>query len=400
MDTVTAALYANPFLTDEDTLSASSILEVISGEYYRTPIQPHLGTVDFQCYYGNLDSKSGSNYCKCNQGYSGLNCQYTADGYYYLRKVAQKIMDLTWTNYGSASSIEIFDFEVLVSSLRGMLKDPDLLDYNQLPQLVILFEKLAFMENYKIIALQDTIYTGGTYTGKLVHNSIKMFFDCAERMFAKIYLERKKIKTDPSHYRYPNMNFKQILEAEETQRTELHDYSLRVHDASVNFMKEIMYRLGTENSEYTYIGDLAFEFKAAIGYPPDFEGNQYFIRNSDVYWEIPSGMYSNYQTVASSKQQVYIIAIKWFANPYLMNGDTFTQAGTNITSLMTFDGKGNELVIANLTIPIAIVWPYLKSSGFSQEFLKCQYFHINNNKFQKDGCGYAFVSNVQLPCTT
>lgn len=309
-------------------------------------------------------------------------------------------MDQTWTNYGSVSSIEIFDFEVLVTSMRGMLKDPDLLDYSQLAKLVVLFEKLAFMENYKIIALQDTTYSGGTYTGKLVHNSIKMFFDCAERMFGKIYLERKKIKAESSHIRYPHMGLNQRLAAEEAQRIELHNFSIRVHDATVRFIKEIMFRLGTENSEYTYIGDLAFEFKAATGYPPDFENKQFFIRNSDIYWEIPTGIFSNYQTVASSKQPVYIIAIKWFANPYQMNGDTFTQTGTNMTSLKIFDGKGNDLLISSLSTPVSIVWPYLKSSGFNTEFLKCQYFNTINNKFQKDGCGYAYVSDVQLPCTT
>lgn len=189
-------------------------------------------------------------------------------------------------------------------------------------------------------------------------------------MLGKVYIEKKKIQTDPSYIRYPGMHFNEVLEAEKTQKLELRAYTDRIHNAIIRFTKEIMYRLGTADNEFYYIGDSAFEFKVSIGYPPDFEGKNFMIRDSDVYWEIPYGLLSGHQNVASSKQQVYILAIKWLANPHLLNGEGLTEIGTNITSLIVFDGKGNELEISNLTTPVSVILPYKKSSGYNKEFLK------------------------------
>jgi len=141
---------------------------------------------------------------------------------------------------------------------------------------------------------------------KTVHNPVAMYFDLAERMFGKLYLEKKKIQTDPPHLRYPGMDFNDVLAEEQKQKQELDAFSLRVRNGLIRFIKQITLRLGTEENSYFYIGHLSFEFKAWIGYPPDFEGQQYFIRNSDVYWEIPVGFFGQHQDIASPKQQVYI----------------------------------------------------------------------------------------------
>jgi hypothetical protein len=47
MDTVTTALAATTFTLDEQVLVTAASLEVLIPKYYRSPAQPHLGTVDF-----------------------------------------------------------------------------------------------------------------------------------------------------------------------------------------------------------------------------------------------------------------------------------------------------------------------------------------------------------------
>ena len=297
------------------------------------------------------------------------------------------VLNEIWTRYGAANSLTLTDFDILLASLRSiLLKDPELQPFKNLKLIMALFEKVSYIENHKVVALSDY--------------SIKMYFQTAERLLSKIYLELKKIKSDPTHIRYPGLNHIEVLNAEQEQRQELTDYSQKVEAANIRFLKEIMFKLGTTNNVYTYIGDLAFEFKVSIGYPPEFEGKQYYIRHSDIYWEIPTGIFSGYPNVASSVQQVYILAIKWFANPNTLNGGLLTQKGTNITSLILFDGKGNELLVKNLTNAISIVFPYAKTSGYDSEFLKCQYYDTTLKKFSNNGCGHAIIDNVQLPCTT
>jgi hypothetical protein len=165
-------------------------------------------------------------------------------------------------------------------------------------------------------------------------------------------------------------------------------------------MKEIMFRLDITTNEYVYIGTMAFEFKVSAGYPPDYEDKKFYIKNSDIYWEIPTGIFSQYQDVASYKQQIYVMGVKWLANPHLLNGKILTQVGTNMTTFAFFDNKGNELQIKNINTPISIVFPYSKSTGYNNEFLKCQYFDTETKNFKKDGCAHAFVPEVKLPCTT
>jgi hypothetical protein len=322
------------------------------------------------------------------------------NSYYNIKEAVNNILAHTWTTYGASTSIELFDFDIIVSSLRGMLKDPDLISYSDLEKVIVLFEKVSYMEGYKTIAIKNAEYTGPTASGKLVHNSLKMYFQVAERIFAKLHLENKKIKAEPSYIRYPGLDHQDVIDAEKAERLQLDSWAMRAHNSTINFIKEIMYRLGTGESEYSYIGDLSFEFKVAIGYPPDFENKSFYIRNSDVFWSIPSGVFSNYQNVASSKHQVYVLAIKWLANPHLLNGDSPTSIGTNMTTLAFYDGKGTELRISNLTNPVSVLFPYSKASGYSTEFLKCQYYSPSDKKFFKDGCGHAYVDNIQLPCTT
>lgn len=400
MDDVTTALEATSFTSDEVTLATAAVLEVISPTYYRSPVQPHIATVDFQWYNGVVDTKSGSNYCKWNQGYQGQVWQYTIKSYYNIKQIVSNMMAQAWSKYGSATTLELFDFDVLVSSLRGIVKDPEMLAYSEMEHLVQLFEKASYMDNYTLIALDSSDYSGDAVSDKIVHNPIKMYFELAERMFGKIYMEKTKIKTDPTHIRFPGLKMNEVLEAEENQMKELNNFSFRIHNATIRFIKEIMFRLGTKNSEYSYIGDLAFEFKVAIGYPPNFEGNQFYIKNSDIYWEIPSGLFNDHQNVASSKQQVYLLAIKWLANPHILNGDLPTHIGTNMTSLVAYDGIGNELSISNLNNPISVVFPYEISSGYTSEFLKWQYYSTSQSRFLKDGWGFAYIKDVQLPWST
>lgn len=282
------------------------------------------------------------------------------------------VLSEIWTRYGAANTLTLTDFDILLASLRSiLLKDPELQPYHNLKLIMTLFEKVSYIENHKVVALSDY--------------SVKMYFQTAERVMGKIYLELKKIKADPTHIRYPGLNHIEVLSAEQLQRQELTEYAERAERATVRFIKEVMYKLGTTNNAYTYIGSLAFEFKVSIGYPPEFEGTQYFIRFNDIYWEIPTGIFSSYPNVASSVQQVYILAIKWFANPNTLNGGLLTQKGTNITSLILFDGSGNELFVSNLTTAISIVFPYAKTSGYDTEFLKCQYYDTSLKKFSNNG---------------
>lgn len=292
----------------------------------------------------------------------------------------------TWARYGALSTIELFDFDILVTTLRGMLKDPELIHNKELEKLVILFEKASYMENHKVIALEDL--------------SLNLYFQTAERVLGKIYLERKRIKADPTHLRYPGMSINDALAAEKAEKDKMNDLGYRVHNAIIRFMKEIMFRLDITNNEYLYIGTMAFEFKVSAGYPPDYEDKEFFIKNSDIYWEIPAGIFNQYQDVASYKQQIYVMGVKWLANPHLLNGNSLTQVGTNMTTFAFFDNKGNELQIKNVKTPVSIVFPYSKSTGYNTEFLKCHYFDTASKNFKKDGCSHAFVPDVKLPCTT
>jgi len=292
----------------------------------------------------------------------------------------------TWTNYGSATNIELFDFDILVTTLHGLLKDPEMLHYSEIEQLMVLFEKASYLEKHKVIALQEY--------------SLTSFFETAERLLGKLYLERKKIKADSLSYRYPDLSVSDAMAAEITQLNELSAFGLRLHNGVINFIKNVMPRLGIDNSEYLYIGSTSFEFKTSIGYPPDFEGTKYHIRNSDIYWDIPTGILNDHQDLGSYKHQIYVLAIKWHANPHIMNGDLPTQTGTNVTSFLLYDSKTNEFDVSNLTNPISVVFPYRKSTGYNKEFLKCQYYDESTNTFSKIGCGHGFVDSVQLPCTT
>jgi len=62
MDTLTTALAAVSFTSDDVTFSTAATLEIISPQYYRNPVQRQLATVGFHCYNGVLDQKSGMNY--------------------------------------------------------------------------------------------------------------------------------------------------------------------------------------------------------------------------------------------------------------------------------------------------------------------------------------------------
>ena len=193
------------------------------------------------------------------------------------------------------------------------------------------------------------------------------------------------LKVDNSNIRYPGLDIQQIMAAEKVVMSELGAYGEQAHDLIMTFLKQIFNRIDTTTNTYIYLGDLAFEIKVMTGYPPDFEGTTFQIKESDVYWEIPYGIFSNHQNVASYVQQVYIIGIKWLANPFVLNSDEFSQVGTNTTSFSVYDNAGNELDIENLTIPISIVIPYKKNTGYSREFLQCQFYNETLNTFSSDG---------------
>lgn len=72
LDFIAAAELAD--MSDNDVmLYTAASLEVLIPKYFRSPVQPHICTVDFQCYNGKCFLESGSNYCKCDQGYFGTN---------------------------------------------------------------------------------------------------------------------------------------------------------------------------------------------------------------------------------------------------------------------------------------------------------------------------------------
>ena len=123
------------------------------------------------------------------------------------------------------------------------------------------------------------------------------------------------------------------------------------------------------------------------------------IQENDIYWEIPNGLFANHQNVASHVQQIYILGIKWLANPFVLNSDEFSQIGTNATSLSVYDNIGNELNIENLTIPISIVIPYKKNTRYSTEFLKCQFYNDTLNTFGSDNCGRSILQNISFTCS-
>lgn len=83
----------------------------------------------------------------------------------------------TWSQYGSGSSLDIFEFDVLISSLRGILKDPEATSYSETEKLVALFEKASYMNDYEIIALDFSDFSGTSSSGKTIHNSVAMYFE-------------------------------------------------------------------------------------------------------------------------------------------------------------------------------------------------------------------------------
>lgn len=296
------------------------------------------------------------------------------------------ILDSLISDYGSLTSIQTFDFYIIISTLRALLKDPEMLELDRLDDIMNLFSKCSNIEDYKAISL--TAF------------ALDLYFETAERILGKIYFERKLLKVENSKMRFPGMNIQEIMAAEKLVVLQLGEYGEQAHDNILQFSQQIFSRLDITTNSFTYIGDLAIEIKIQTGYPPDFEGNDFYIKESDIYWEIPYGLFDAHQNVASRVQQIYLIGIKWLANPFVANDDQFAQLGTNATAFSVYDNSGRELSIQNLTTPISIYMPYTKNTGYSKEFLQCQYYDRSVNKFLKDGCGKSFLDSRTLPCTT
>ena len=45
------------------------------------------------------------------------------------------------STYGNASSIQTFDFYIILSTLKALLKDPELLEYTRITDIMNLFSK-------------------------------------------------------------------------------------------------------------------------------------------------------------------------------------------------------------------------------------------------------------------
>lgn len=285
--------------------------------------------------------------------------------------------------YGSATTLQVFDFDIIISTLKGLLKDPQLLSPLNIDKVVKLFAMCSTIENYKAIALLDY--------------SVTNYLQTAERVLGKIYFEKKMMKFSTGSIRYPGANNQEasILKKKEFENLAL--FAKQTQDSIMAFVKQLMLQLDTSNNEYLYIGSYAFEFKLSAGYPPDFENTVYYIRNSDVFWEIPTGLFSKFQNVASYVQQIYIMAIKWVANPIMLNGQSVSRTGVNMTTFTIFDGLGNELPVQNLTIPISTIHPYVQKTGFPKEYLRCQFFDETSKTFKQDGCGQSFLDSITLP---
>jgi len=71
MEALTASAMTLTSSQIDELLMTLASLEVTIPEYIRSPVQPHICTVDFQCSNGLCDRKSGNNHCKCHQGYAG-----------------------------------------------------------------------------------------------------------------------------------------------------------------------------------------------------------------------------------------------------------------------------------------------------------------------------------------
>jgi hypothetical protein len=379
------AIAADMSIIDNLLYTAASLEELIP-RYYRSAIQPHICTVDFHCYNGICEQSLGSNFWKCSQGYFGTNWQYQQEAFFDLKDATENILDQIYIKYGGANEIGIFDFNIVLSALRALLKDPALLDYDKMDKIMELFFKCSNIESYITIALDE--------------NALNLYFITTERILAKIYFERKKLKIESYHLRYPGMEINQIKAAELLVKNELKFYGEQTYEGFIYFVKQLFHRLDTTTNSYSYIGSLAFEFKLKTGYPPDFEGTTYYIKESDVYWEIPFGIFTSNSNVASSVQQVYVLGVKWLANPFILNSNEFTQTGTNTTTFSLFDNDGNELDVEGLSTPISTVFPYSKNSGYNKEFLQWQYYDSISDSFKSDGCGRSFLEDKQFPCTT
>ena len=294
-------------MSNTDTLLYTvASMEILIPTLVKSSISSTIWDTDTDWFSGIWDSQSGVNYCKWNQGFQGVNWQYSNGAFKTLQKAANNIFNQLWSKYGSVTTIEVFDFDIIISSIKGLLKDPQLLSRTVLDKILSLFQKWSLMENYKVVALQDY--------------SITNYLKAAERIFGKIYFEKKMIKFDIGAIRYNGANNQESNTLSMTETGLLAIFAKQTQDSILAFIKQIMLQLDTTNNEYLYVGEFAFEFKLSAGYPPDFEGKTYYIKNSDYFWEIPIGLFSSFQNVASYVQQVYVMAIKWVANPILFNG--------------------------------------------------------------------------------
>ena len=96
-----------------------------------------------------------------------------------------------------------------------------------------------------------------------------------------------------------------------------------------------------------------------------------------------------------SYDKLHLLLIRF--NQFL--GISQTQIGVNITTFTVFDGIGNELHVQNLTTPINAIIPYVETTGYPKEFLRCQFFDDKAKLFKSDGWGQSFLDSITLPCS-
>ena len=371
-------------MSNVDTLLYTvSSMEILIPTYTISPISSDICQSDSDWFNGIWDTQSGINYCKWYQEFQGINWQYQNGAFLLIKKATNNILDKLWAQYENVTALKVFDFDIIISALKGILKDPQLLSPLAMNKVVTLFAKCSTLENFKAIALLDY--------------SVTNYLITAERILGKIYFEKKMMKFGTSSIRYSGANNQEAANLNKVLLADLAVFAKQTQDSIIVFIKQLMLQLDTTNNKYVYIGSYAFEFKLSAGYPPDFENNTFYIRNSDIFWEIPIGLFSQFKNVASYVQQIYIMAIKWIANPIMINGQTITQIGVNMTTFTVFDGEGNELPVSNLTTPINTIFPYVKQTGYPQEFLRCQYYDGRSKVFKLNGCGQSFLDSVTLP---
>jgi len=132
---------------------------------HRNPSSPGICSLDFHCSSNGIcNSETGIQKCDCNQGYLGTYCNFQGSELASLKKVTSMIIDNMHTFYTTKFEIKRFDIEVIGNMLRGLLKNPDLVDdehFEKLLQLVELVGEASIFSHWTITKQLREVYLRG-----------------------------------------------------------------------------------------------------------------------------------------------------------------------------------------------------------------------------------------------